>query len=127
MLLPEDYKFLRKVILHDLGAQSSRIAELKVNLLESNPSLLLKAHLIAPVFNYTKHPLQISLETDLVGTSFAHWGETHGHKTLLSMVERLESDTRGMIVRAVLPYGVGNYPCEMLMLRGNFGQNKIVG
>jgi hypothetical protein len=92
-----------------------RIAELKYKLFQSSPAIRAKSHLIAIVFDYTKHTLHVGLETDVVGTSLATWGDVDGHKALLTMVDRLESGAAGFIVRAVLPYGKESFPCELLM------------
>jgi hypothetical protein len=114
-ILFEDHKFLRKVVQHDMKIHRLRIAELKYKLFLSNPELHAKFHLVAVVLDYTKPTMRVGLETDVVGTSLATWGYVDGHKALLTMVDRLESGSGGLIVRSVLPYGKESFPCEFLM------------
>ncbi|RDB22028.1 hypothetical protein Hypma_010936 [Hypsizygus marmoreus] len=115
-LLPEDYKLVRKIIHHDITKHSEEFVMLRAKLLMSKPNTDLA--IVASVLDYTGPELKISVEPDPVGTSFAVWGDGDGHKTLLGMVERVKQKgvPSGMIVRAVLPYGVKPYPCELLLI-----------
>jgi hypothetical protein len=123
MILAEDLKVIRKVVLSDIQVHQVLISELKFNLFLSNLTLLAKPHLIAVVFDYTQHTLRVRLETDVVGTSLATRGNVDMHKALLTMVNRLEGGAGGFIVRAVLPFGKLSYPCELLMLEPSSSQN----
>jgi hypothetical protein len=123
VILNEDLKFIRKVILIDSRIHKPRIIELKRKLLQSNPIMHTKTHLIAAVLDYTKHTLEVRLETDVVESS-ARDSEDDAHKALLTMVDRLKAGADGFIVRAVLPFGRVLYPCEMLMLEPTLPQGN---
>lgn len=90
------------------------IADLKRKALKARP--LQKPHLVTPVLDYSKHMIGVTVEMDPVGTSLARWGPNERHVTLLSMVERLEGGGRGVVVRAVLPFGSQTFPCELLLV-----------
>lgn len=117
-LLPEDYKQLQRITRQDTAMQSLHIDKLTLELLRRSPYL--PPHLVTTVLDYTGHTLQVSLETDPVGTAYAKWGDGNGYRTLLSMVKRLEEGGKGVIVRAILPFGRKKFPCELLLVEPDY-------